>query len=202
MCILLFLQTKTLKENWLVLSTPLKNMTSSVGIMKFPIQYINIYRKSSSSHVPVTTNQKISRNGSVHRHVARWFNHPPMDWGRCAEPLHSSKAVGRRSDCASRGSAAMLAVGCSTRQDPIKIPGTQWLLPFLGHISPPSTLSSTTWVLLVIYHIDSYRYNAYILTIYTVPCWISFHINVRPFYFGGLGPKKRQTTPFIPSFAN
>jgi hypothetical protein len=37
---------------WLVVSTPLKNMSSSVGMMKFPI-----YGKSYSSHVPVTTNQ-------------------------------------------------------------------------------------------------------------------------------------------------
>ena len=32
---------------WLVVSIPLKNMSSSVGIMKFPI-----YGKSESSHVP------------------------------------------------------------------------------------------------------------------------------------------------------
>ena len=52
-------------QSWLVVSTPLKNMISSIGLMKFPI---NMEKKSS--HVPATTNQLISVNIFY-----RWFPH-------------------------------------------------------------------------------------------------------------------------------
>ena len=44
---------------WLVVVTPVKNMSSSVGMMKFPTEWTH------KSHVPVTTNQTCSTQSHV-----------------------------------------------------------------------------------------------------------------------------------------
>ena len=63
--------------NWLVVSPRLKNMSSSIGMMKFPIC------RKNKSHVPVTTNQCISDHSATMASVTPPEPRTPGPW-RCA----------------------------------------------------------------------------------------------------------------------